>query len=172
MSRFQNRRYRRYAKGDRDAELAAYQVLFARYASTTQAQWQVPFLGMTAEVALLAGILASQSRSISVTLAIVSIGIAIASPAATRRIELTAWWDRDMLDEYERKLLSPGWRLHHTMRLHERLNVRGFNLGQSPALLQMQETLVRWAPPSLVLNLAVVAVSCACTAVAVVAFVR
>jgi hypothetical protein len=109
---------------------------------------------MTAEVALLAGILASQSRSVSVILAIVSIGIAIASPAATRRIELTAWWDRDMLDEYERKLLPPGWRL------------------QSPTLLQAQETLVRWAPPSLVLNLAVVAVSCACTAVAVVAFAR
>lgn len=162
----------RNAGADPEALLTAYQVLFARYASTTQAQWQVPFLGMTAEAALLAGILASHARLISAILAIVSIVVAIACPAATRRIELTAWWDRDMLDDYERKLLPPSWRLHHTMRLHERLGMREFKLGQTPEGLRIQGALVRLAPPSLVLNLAVAAVSSACIVVAAVTIVR
>src|SRR5579884_429884 len=99
-------------ESDLPQELAAYQVLASRYASTTQAQWQVPLLAMTAEAALLAGILATKATSIAAILSAVSVVIACIAPLATRRIELTAWWDREMLDAYEANLLPPDLRLH------------------------------------------------------------
>lgn len=152
---------------DLQQELAAYEVLSSRYTSTTQAQWQVPLLAMTAEAALLAGILATKATSIAAVLSVVSVVIACIAPLATRRIELTAWWDREMLDAYEQRLLPEGWRLYHSLRLFERLRRRSFDLGQTGKLREFQLRLLQWAPPSLVLNLAVIAVSCACVAVAV-----
>lgn len=146
--------------------VAAYQVLASRYASTTAFQWQVPAFGLTAQAALLAGIVATHSHSVPAILALVSVIIAIAALVTTRRVELTAWWDRSMLDAYEEQLLEPGFRLHHSRRLHERMARRSFDLGQPPKSLAIQLWIVRWAAPSLVLNLALVSLATAAIVVA------
>jgi hypothetical protein len=140
--------------------------LASRYASTTSFQWQVPAFGLTAQAALLAGIVATDSSSVATVLAIVSIVVAVAALVTTRRVELTAWWDRAMLDCYEEVLLPADFRLHHTLRLHERLGRRAFDLGQPPKSLAVQLWIVKWAAPSLVLNLALISLSLAAVIVA------
>jgi hypothetical protein len=154
------------ARQSEKAQLAAYQVLASRYASTTSFQWQVPAFGLTAQAALLAGIVATDSGSVGAILATVSVIVAIAALVTTRRVELTAWWDRSMLDRYEERLLPADLRLHHTLRLHERLKRRPFHLGQRPTSLKLQLWVMRLAAPSLVLNLALVSLATAAVIVA------
>jgi hypothetical protein len=54
--------------------------------------------------------------------------ITVLASVGTRRVELTAWWDRAMLDVYEERPLPPSWRLHHRLRLRQRLGLRSFDL--------------------------------------------
>lgn len=149
--------------------VAAYSVLASRYASTTAFQWQVPAFGAAAEAALLAGNLNSDLRMVHVTLAAIALAIAPAAVGVMRRAELTAWWDRALMDAYEVHLaIPPTLRLHHEKNLHQRLAERDFLLNRSARSLKLQLALVRLAPPSLLLAFSLMALAFANVAVAIV----
>jgi hypothetical protein len=137
---------------------ATYQVLGSRYSSTTTFQWQVPVFGLTAEGAVLAGVLAAKTQAAAVALAMVGLIVALAAVAVTRRVELTAWWDRGMLDRYEEVLVPEELRLYHELNVRQRLHRRKFRLNQRVPL-DIQLRIVMLAPPSFVLSLALITVS-------------
>jgi len=146
------------------ALLAGYHTIGSRYASTTAFQWRVPAFGLTANAALLAGILNTRALATHITMAAASMVVAVAALAITRRVELTAWWDRSMMDAYERVLLPARFRLQHEDDLAERLEVRPFALGQPQRSLELQLKVVMRADPSLIINLALIVMSSTCIA--------
>ena len=148
------------------ALLTGYQVLASRYASTTAFQWQVPAFGLTAEAALLAAILGTPNHTSALVLAAVSVVVAVGAVAITRRVELTAWWDRAMLDRFEAELLPEDMRLRHNLNLRQRLREEPFDLGKGSRSLEWQLRIVMLAHPSLILSILLIAVSCASVATA------
>ncbi len=101
-------------------------------------------------------------------LGVASIFIAIVMTAATRRAELTAWWDRAMLDRYERIFLPEDLQLHHTRNVHQRLEEQNLALNRSPRAQEIELALVRLAPPSLLLCLTMIVLALVSLAVALV----
>ena len=151
-----------------DALISAYEVLASRYASTTSFQWQVPAFGVTAQAALLTGVVTTGDRLGAFILAGVSVIIALATMLTTRRVELTAWWDRSMMDRYEKLLIPKRLRLHHRLNLRDRHKRQALdsNFTKGSKLHEWQIKLVMLAPPSLILSIALVAVSASSVTVA------
>jgi hypothetical protein len=85
--------------------------------------------------------------------------VALCAVAVTRRVELTAWWDRGMLDRYEQLLVPEELRLYHNLNVRQRLGRRRFGLNQRLVPLDLQLRIVMMAPPSFVLSLALLTVS-------------
>lgn len=150
-----------------DSLVAAYEVLASRYASTTQFQWQVPAFGLVSEGALLSGIVSAHTAPVRYALAGVAVIVAIIVPAITRRAELTAWWDRGMLDEYESILLPTPLRLHHNLNLKGRMAHREANFNMSKLRRKIELGIVMCAPPSLILAFALVMLAAAGMGIAI-----
>lgn len=148
--------------------IAAYTVAASRYASTTAFQWQVPAFGAAAEGALLAGTLGSDEQVVRLVLCGVAAVLAPAAIGVMRRAELTAWWDRSLMDEYERLLVPAELRLHHELNLMQRLGKRRFSLNKTDRSRKVQLLLVRLAPPSFLLGLSLLVLAAANVAIAVI----
>jgi hypothetical protein len=138
------------------AMLAAYQVLASRYASTTAFQWQVPAFGIAGQAAILVAITTAHTLGIALALGGTSLFVALAVTGVTRRAELTALWDRHMLDRYEQMLLVDSLRMYHTLRVHGRLEQQPFEFREGPFSPELELAAVRFAPPSFLLCLTMV----------------
>jgi hypothetical protein len=136
--------------------LAAYEMLGSGYASTTALQWQVPAFGIAGQAAILIAITTTTSVGVRIALGAASFVIALAVTAVTRRAELTAAWDRAMLDRYEQLLLDDSLRLHHSGNLHLRLAEQPFRLVRGPLPERFELGALRFAPPSLILCITMV----------------
>lgn len=146
--------------GERQGEtvLAVYQVLYERYASNTSLQWQIPLYAIPAQAALFVGIAAS-SGFLAVLLGVVAAAIGIIGAIVMRRIELTARWDRQAMDEFESRLLprDAGLHLLHDAQFQARLRRRPLRSSQSPAR-RFELWLMMKFPPSLTLMLLLITV--------------
>lgn len=137
--------------GDEAALLTAYEVLASRYASTTAFQWQVPAFVLAGQAGVIVAIISVGNMAGAVLLGVGSLLAAAAAAVVIRRVELTAWWDRAMLDAYEEKLLPREFRLHHARNLDGRLRHRPFRLSGSARRQHYELRMVRYGSPSLVL---------------------
>jgi hypothetical protein len=129
--------------------LAAYAVLSARYESNTTLQWQIPAYVIAIEGSLLAGVLIARGL-VTVLLGSVAFILSGVGSAVMRRIELTARWDRELLDLYETRLLAsePDLQLHHGKAFRERLQLRELRSSRS-RLKTIELRCLLWVPPSL-----------------------
>src|SRR5690349_1537687 len=74
--------------------------------SNTTLQWQIPLYVVPAQVALFIGV-TSTDGTVSVALGAAAALIGVVGALVMRRIELTARWDRQSLDEFEALLFAP-----------------------------------------------------------------
>jgi uncharacterized membrane protein YphA (DoxX/SURF4 family) len=134
-----------------DGLLAVYNVANQRYMSNTTLQWQIPLYGIPAQAALFVGI-ATTTGAISVALGGVALLIGFVGAVVMRRIELTARWDRQTLDEFEQLLLPRGSSLSlmHDAPFKARLRKKRL-LSSASFLKRIELRLMRLAPPSLAL---------------------
>jgi len=126
----------------------------------------VPAFGAAAEAALLAGTLNTDKQSVRFVLSGVAVLLAPGAIGVMRRAELTAWWDRALMDAYERVLVPEELRLHHELNLMQRLERRAFNLNKADRSRKVQLFLVRLAPPSFLLALSLIVLAAANVAIA------
>lgn len=138
--------------------LALYQVLYERYASNTSLQWQIPLYAIPAQAALFVGI-AATSGLLALLLGIVAVTIGLVGAIVMRRIELTARWDRQAMDEFESRLLPGHIGLHllHDAPFRTRLERRPLRSSQSAAK-RFELWLMMKFPPSLTVMLLLIIV--------------
>ena len=142
--------------------LAVYATLFARCSSNSTLQWQVPAFVLASQGALLAGVLVT-TGALALSLGVGSAVFGGAGALAMRRIELTARWDRELLDEYEKRLLvnDEDLRLHHDAVFPERLRLRPLSSSRSKAK-RFELALLRLTPPSLIVMLLMIGLGLVC----------
>jgi hypothetical protein len=143
--------------------VAVYQVANERYMSNTTLQWQIPLYAIPAQAALFVGVAATEGV-ISIVLGGVALVIGGVGAVVMRRIELTARWDRQTLDEFEEVLLPtrPVLHLMHNAPFKSRL--RSKKLLSSQILPKRVELrLMRLFPPSLSLMVLLILVGLGAT---------
>ncbi len=107
----------------RDALIAIYSTLFARYNANVALQWQIPTLAMTAQSFVIGASAASVNYlAVQIALSFAICAIGFGSVLIMRRIELSAFMDRPMLDRYEQLLVAGSGipLLHHGGRIADR----------------------------------------------------
>lgn len=82
-----------------------YSVLFSRYQSNTDLQWRVPAFVLPVVIGSLAAGISVNSAAVQVVLAFVALLAGTVGALLMRRIEMTARWDRMLLDRYEKVIL-------------------------------------------------------------------
>jgi hypothetical protein len=115
-----------------EAIIAIYSVLANRYNANIALQWQIPTLSLTAQSFVIAASATSVDYlSVQVALSVAICAIGIGSVLIMRRIELTAFMDRPMLDRYEELLVANSIvpPLHHGGRIPDREAVFAGHLG-------------------------------------------
>jgi hypothetical protein len=138
--------------------LAVYQVLYERYASNTSLQWQIPLYAIPAQAALFVGIAASEGFLAALLGAMAAV-IGFVGAIVMRRIELTARWDRQTMDEFEARLLPQhdALRLLHDEQFRTRLERRPLQSSSSRAK-RIELWLMMKFPPSLTVMLLLIVV--------------
>lgn len=152
-SRLRPPRYR--AEGTLQRQLAVYQVLHDRYASNAGLQWQVAVYIIAAQAALLAGVVAAQTLSVSLALGIADMIVGVSGMLVCRRIELTAWIDREHLDDLEEIIVKdqPEFRLYHGDTFVQRLKRRGLSVSDQTTVRRIELRIVRHVRPAVGLAL-------------------
>jgi uncharacterized membrane protein HdeD (DUF308 family) len=147
--------------------LAVYQALNQRYASNTTLQWQIPLYVIPAQVGLLAGIIASH-HALAAALGVAALVVGIIGSIVMRRIELTARWDRQTLDDFEREILpdAHSLRLLHDAQFVDRLRERQLK-SSSAGLRRIELRLMLLFPPSLMVVVLMIVLGALATAVGV-----
>lgn len=142
----------------RENILGVYQALNERYASNTTLQWQIPLYAVPAQAALFVGIAASAGL-LSFLLGLLAAAIGLIGAVVMRRIELTARWDRQALDHFEKRLLPEDGSLLllHDAPFKTRLERRELRSSRSPAK-QLELRLMKMFPPSLTVMVLLVTV--------------
>ncbi len=145
--------------------LAVYEALNQRYASNTTLQWQIPLYVIPAQVGLLAGIIASH-HALATVLGVAALVVGFIGSIVMRRIELTARWDRQTLDEFERQILSNDspLRLLHDAQFADRLRERRLK-SSSTGLRRLELRLMLLFPPSMMVVVLMVVLGALATAV-------
>lgn len=135
--------------------LAIYQVLHDRYATTTGLQWQVAVYTIAAQAALIAGIIAAPSSAVTWIFSVAALAVGVLGALTARRIELTAWLDREQLDELEADIAKdhPEWLLHHGDTFKQRLKRRGLQTAKRSRIHEFDLWLTRYVPPGSALAL-------------------
>jgi hypothetical protein len=130
--------------------LAVYQVLHDRYVSNAGLQWQVAVYIIAAQAALLAGVVAARTTSLRVALGIASALVGASGVLVCRRIELTAWIDREHLDALEAIIAKgqPEFRLHHGDTFVARLERRGLNVADRTLVRRLELRVARHVRPA------------------------
>jgi uncharacterized membrane protein HdeD (DUF308 family) len=145
--------------------LAVYQALNQRYASNTTLQWQIPLYVIPAQVGLLAGIIASR-HALAAVLGVAALVVGIIGSIVMRRIELTARWDRQKLDDFEREILPDklSLRLLHDSQFIDRLRERQLR-SSSTGFRRIELRLMLLFPPSLMVVVLMTVLGALATAV-------
>lgn len=144
-------RHRHYeAADDLQRQLAVYQVLHDRYVSNAGLQWQVAVYIIAAQAALLAGVVAAQTLQLRLALGIADVIVGASGVLVCRRIELTAWIDREHLDALEAIIAKgqPEFRLHHGDTFVQRLERRGLNVSNRTKVRKLELRLARHVRPA------------------------
>jgi len=129
-----------------------YGVLFERYASNTSLQWQIPMYVIPAQAALYVGIAAGGS-DLGIFLGALACAVGLIGPIVMRRIELTARWDRQLLDEYEQRIAPESdLLLLHDSQFLARLNRMELRSSRK-GLRRFELELMKAFPPSLTVML-------------------
>ncbi|HTQ69655.1 MAG TPA: hypothetical protein VMI13_13285 [Solirubrobacteraceae bacterium] len=131
--------------------LAVYQAANLRYASNTTLQWQIPLYVIPTQVGLVAGIVVSH-HAIAAVLGATAFVVGLVGWIVMRRIELTARWDRQTLDDFESQMLprdSP-LRLLHDAQFSDRLRERQLK-SSATGLRKLELRLMLLFPPSLMI---------------------
>jgi hypothetical protein len=136
-------------------QLAVYQVLHDRYASNAGLQWQVAVYIIAAQAALLAGVVAAQTLSVSLALGIADLIVGVSGMLVCRRIELTAWIDREHLDALETIIMKeqPEFRLYHGDTFVQRLERRGLKVSDQTTIRRIELRVARHVRPAVGLAL-------------------
>jgi hypothetical protein len=136
-------------------QLAIYRVLHERYVSNAGLQWQVAVYIIAAQAALLAGIVAARTSGLRIALGVAIAVVGILGILVCRRIELTAWIDREHLDELEAIIADgqPQFLLHHGDNFVERLDRRGLSFSRKNAIRRLDLFVARHARPGVGLAL-------------------
>jgi hypothetical protein len=139
------------AETDLQRQLAVYRVLHDRYVSNAALQWQVAVYIIAAQAALLAGVVAAQSLPIRLSLGIADAIVGILGIFVCRRIELTAWIDREHLDQLEEIIApdGPEFRLHHGDTFVQRLDRRGLSFSDRNLLRRLDLRIARFMRPGI-----------------------
>jgi hypothetical protein len=150
-------------------KLAIYQALHGRYVSNASLQWQVAVYVIAAQAALLAGTIATREAASRWALGGADLVVGLLGALVCRRIELTAWIDREHLDELEETLArdEPEFWLHHGDTFAERLDRRGLSISERNALRRLDLRVARHVRPGV--GLAVLMVVLGATALFVAA---
>jgi len=149
-------RHPRYGTGNTvQRQLAVYQILHDRYASNAGLQWQVAVYIIAAQAALLAGVVAAQTKSLSLALGVADMIVGVSGMLVCRRIELTAWIDREHLDALEAIIVKehPEFRLHHGDTFVQRLERRGLSVSDQTKVRRLELRIVRHVRPAVGLAL-------------------
>lgn len=129
--------------------IAVYHVLHDRYVSNAGLQWQVAVYIIAAQTALLAGVVAASSPGIRFPLAVADAIVGVSGILVCRRIELTAWIDREHLDRLEEVLLpdDPLFHLHHGDNFVRRLERRGLSVSERSPIRRLDLKVATHVPP-------------------------
>lgn len=102
--------------------LALHGVLAERYIATNSLQWQIPVLGLAAESFLIAANASSSALAVQAALSLAIFAVGLGSLVVMRRVEVSAFLDRPMLDHLEQMLIgdAPIPRLMHAARANAR----------------------------------------------------
>lgn len=158
------------AETDLQRQLAVYQVLHSRYVSNASLQWQVAVYIIAAQAALLAGVVAAQSPPVRLTLGAADAVVGILGVFVCRRIELTAWIDREHLDQLE-MIIAPGrpeFHLHHGDTFVQRLDRRGLSFSDRNFMRRLDVRIARFMRPGMGLAVLMMVLGAASLLVAVV----
>jgi hypothetical protein len=155
--------------GDLQRQIAVYQVLHERYVSNAGLQWQVAVYIIAAQAALLAGVVAARSAGIRLSLGVADAIVGIAGILVCRRIELTAWVDREHLDRIEEAFLpgDPLFHLHHDDSFVERVDRHGLSVSERTGIRRLDLRIARRVAPGFALALLMAILGAASIGVAV-----
>jgi hypothetical protein len=130
-------------------QLSIYQVLHNRYASNAGLQWQVAVYIIAAQAALLAGTIATREATPRWALGVADLTVGVLGALVCRRIELTAWIDREHLDALEDIIARghPELKLHHADTFVERLERRGLHISNHGLLRRLDLQVARHVRP-------------------------
>ena len=139
----------RYEATDLQRQIAVYQVLHDRYVSNAGLQWQVAVYIIAAQAALLAGVVAAQASSLRLILGTVDLIVGSLGILVCRRIELTAWIDREHLDDLEATITRghPEFRLYHGDTFVQRLERRGLSVSSRSRARKLDLQVARHVRP-------------------------
>lgn len=131
-------------------QIAVYQVLHDRYTSNAGLQWQVAVYIIAAQAALIAGVVAARSSSARWALGIADLIVGVLGPLVCRRIELTAWIDREHLDDLETIIAKgqPELWLHHGDTFVQRIERRGLRISRRSLVRRLDLHLARHVRPA------------------------